>query len=71
MPLTATVTGKTGAGVTMTAQQFAGLTRFDLDCENEVLTLWKGGQATKVDVSAATTYTLTVVAPNTFTLTIT
>lgn len=71
MPLTATVTGKTGAGVTMTAQAFPGLSKFELDCDNEVLTLWKGGQATKIDVAAATTYALTVVAPNTYTLTVT
>jgi len=71
MPATAVVTGKTGAGVTMTAQSFANVNRFELDCDNEVLTLFQGGKATKIDVSAATTYTLVVVAPNNFTLTIT
>lgn len=70
MPSTATVTGKTGAGLTMTAQQFTGLTAFRLNTDTEILTIEQGSKVTDIDISAATTLTLVVVAPNNYTLTI-
>ena len=70
MPSTATVTGKTGAGLTMTAQVFNGVTAFSLNTETEMLEIRQGPVVTMIDVSAATTWTLTVSAPNSYTLTV-
>lgn len=69
---TATVTGKVGPGLTVTAAVYTGVASFSLDMVNEVLTLFFQDQRppSAFDVSAATTYTLTVTAPNTFALTV-
>lgn len=70
MPSIATVTAKAGPGLTVTAQVFTGVTLFTLNTDSEVLELVSNGRTLQLDVGAATTYTLTVVAPNNYTLTI-
>jgi len=73
MALTATVTGVVGPAQALTAAVFTNVQRFELDCtEAEILTLFfnDGRQPQIIAVSAATTYTLTVTAPNTFALTV-
>lgn len=73
MPGTATITGKVGPGNTLTTQVFNNVSFFSVDTANEVLTLTYNngpGQTTiLIDVSAATTWTLTV-SGNTYTLTV-
>lgn len=70
MPSTVTVTGKTGPGLTMTAQPFTGVTSFTIDTDKEVLHITgPGGVVTDVDIAAATTITCTV-SGNTYVLTI-
>lgn len=70
MPLTATITGKTGAGLTMTAQVFTNISRFTIDCINNVLNLVDSSDSvTFVDINAATTITATK-SGSTYTLTI-
>jgi hypothetical protein len=74
MPGTATVTGKVGGGVTLTSGVFQNVSFFSLDTTNEVLTIkYNNGDGAKeiaIDVSAQTTWTLTV-SGNTYTLTVT
>lgn len=70
---TATITGKTGAGATLTAKVFQNLSFFSLDTGNENLFIkYDNGDGAKeifIDVSAATTWTLTV-SGSTYTLTV-
>lgn len=74
MPGTATITGKTGGGVTLTAAVFRNVSFFSLDTANEMLAItYDNGDGQKIiniDVSAQTTWTLTV-SGNTYTLTVT
>lgn len=58
---TATITGKTGAGLTMTAQVFNSVREFTLDVMSEILTLTStSGVVTKIAVGAQTTFTVVV-----------
>jgi hypothetical protein len=60
---TATVTGKTGAGLTMTAQVFAGITSFRFNIPNAMLQLVNSsGVITDVSIAAATTVTVVLSA---------
>lgn len=71
MSATVTVTGKTGAGLTMTAQVFNNVSSFNVNADTEMLQLVQAGKPdTFVDISAATTMTVTITAPNTYTVTI-
>jgi hypothetical protein len=64
---TFTVTGKSGAGLTMTAQVFNDVRSFNFDASTEVLQLRQDGLPdTFIDISAATTWTVTITAPNTY-----
>ena len=71
MPSQATITGTRGPGVAVTAQVFTKVIRFELDCEQEILTLFfsEGRPPIMINVSTATTWTLTV-SGNTYTLTV-
>lgn len=70
MPSTATITGKAGPGLTLTAQVFTGVTSFSINTDSEILEMVSNGRTLQIDISAATTLTLTVIAPNNYTLTI-
>ena len=74
MPSTATVTCKIGPGNTLTTKLFSNVTSYHLDAPNEVLTLAyndsMGQHIVDLDVSAGTTWTLTV-SGNNYTLTVT
>lgn len=71
MPSKVTVTGKTGPGNTLTATVINGLSGVTLDFDNELLIPIIAGQPQPaIDIAAAATLTLTVVAPNSYTLTI-
>ena len=64
---TFTVTGKTGAGLTVTAQVFNNVTSFVFNAANEMLQLIQSGKPdTFIDISAATTWTVTITAPSTY-----
>lgn len=68
---TATVTGKTGAGLTMTAQAFNDIIGFTLDPNARVVHLIRvGGVVVDVDISADTTLTITGVSTGLFAITI-
>lgn len=58
-----TVTGKSGPGVTVTAQVYTGVTSFSVDVARGILTLF-GGQSfpdpKEFDISGATTFTVTI-----------
>ena len=74
MPGTATITGKIGGGVTLTSAVFQQVTRFQLITAPEVLEIdytdtALGPRTVQIDVSAATTWTLTV-SGNTYLLTV-
>lgn len=69
MASTATVTGKTGPGGTLTAAVFNNVTSFKIETDSEMLELVTDGRILQVDISAATTITCTV-SGNTYTLTI-
>jgi len=73
MPSQATVTGKVGAGATLTAFVFNNVTFFSVDTNNEVLDIMfnngSGADRRQIDISAATTITCTVTGAN-YTLTI-
>lgn len=70
MASTVTVTGKYGPELTATATVLSGVTSFSIDVESEVLTVFYSSKVAQYDISAATTLTLTVVAPRSYTLTI-
>lgn len=68
--LTAVVTGKTGAGLTMTAQSFPGMKSFLFDSDSKILSLTDGsGHVTQISITAATTFTWTLVG-TTYTVTV-
>lgn len=74
MPSIATITGKIGPAVTLTTVVFNNVTKITLDTDNEVLTIdyvspTLGPKIASIDVSAQTTWTLTV-SGNTYTLTV-
>lgn len=61
MPLTAVVTGKTGAGLTMTAQSFDCVS-FEFNSISKILSLTDtSGHITQIGCAAATTFTWTLV----------
>lgn len=71
MPSTAIVTAKTGPGQTVTAYSLPNVIRISLDTINKLLFVTTSDDTRHdFDVSAATTYTLTVSSGN-FTLTVT
>lgn len=61
---TLTVTGKTGAGLTMTAQVFTGVTSYNVNAATHLLSIVQGPVVTQVDINAATTFTTTITAGN-------
>jgi len=73
MPSVATVTGKVGAGATITAMVFNNVTFFSVDTNNEVLDIMfnngSGAERRQIDIGAATTFTCTISGAN-YTLTI-
>jgi len=70
MPITATVTGKNGPGLSFTSQVFPGLNEIRINTDQMTLQMFKGGQALDtVDLAAATTLTGTI-AGSTSTVTI-
>lgn len=70
MPSTATVTGTIGAGLTITAGVFQGVTSFQVDTEKRMLILTQdNGKTTEVSIAAATTMTVVIAAAG-FTITI-
>ena len=61
MSITAVVTGKTGAGMTMTAGTFTDIVSFTFDSLLLMLNLThQNGSITQVSISAATTFTWTL-----------
>lgn len=69
MPGTATVTGKVGAGLTVTSLVLTDLTSFSIETAPEILTVVANGKTQQYDIAAATTITCTV-SGNTYTLTV-
>lgn len=70
MPSTATITGKVGPAVAMTATVFSNVTEFAVDCVNNILTIIVGkGIPQRIDIGAATTVTCTI-SNKAYTLTI-
>jgi len=60
---TATVTGKTGAGLTMTAQTFTNIASFTFNIAKAMLQLVDGsGVVTDISIAAATTVTVVLSA---------
>jgi hypothetical protein len=55
-----TVTGKVGPNISITAGVFANVTQFDMNSDNNILTIWQGTKATAVSITSATTITVTV-----------
>ena len=69
---TATITGVVGPGKTLTTQVFNNVVSVKLDCQKKVLRVEfaaNGLTTVDIDVSGATTYTLTYSAPS-YTLTV-
>ncbi len=63
MPGQATVTGKIGPGVTLTAQVIPNLASYTFDTQAKILTIvQQSGVITQIDVSAATTFTDVITA---------
>ena len=70
MSATVTVTGKAGAGVTVTATQFVNIQNVDFNCVTNILTLLdSSGVVTKITIDAAATLTATK-SGSTYTFTI-
>lgn len=59
---TVTVTGKIGPGNTITAAVYSGITEFTFDVVNNLFKFSLGGLWRQVDISAATTVTITLSA---------
>ena len=60
MPVgTATVTAKTGPGLTVTSGVYTGISQVTFDFVNQVLTITQGTTSTAFDISANNTSTLT------------
>jgi hypothetical protein len=66
---TATVTGKAGPNIAVTAVVYTGVTQFDMNSDNNILTIWQGTKATMIAIEAAVTITVTV-AGGQYTLTV-
>lgn len=60
MANTATVTGKAGPGLTVTAAVFTNVTTWTVDNVNAILTINTNGQIVTVDIGGKTTFTVTV-----------
>lgn len=73
MASTATITGKVGPAVALTAKVFNNVTFFSIDSLNELLDIMynngDGAQRLQIDIGADTTITCTV-SGNNYTLTI-
>ena len=70
MPINATVTGKVGAGASVTSLLYSNVSTMSLDSNKELLTFFMAdGTIKDIDVSAATTWTFTVIGNN-YTLTV-
>lgn len=60
---TAVVTGKTGAGLTMTAQTFTNIASFSVNIAKAMLQLIDGsGVVVDISIGAATTFTVVLTA---------
>lgn len=70
MAINATVTGKAGAGVTITAQTFTGVTLMQVDATNQLVTLFMSdGSFKTISIASASTFTTTI-SGTTYTVTI-
>jgi hypothetical protein len=68
---TATVTGKIGPGNTLTSFVVSGITQFDFDIQNNLFKYSIQGTWNQIDISAATTVTITLsAAAGNYTITI-
>lgn len=68
MSSTATVTGKVGPAITMTAQTFTGVTSVTIETDKSMLTVVHDAVPTMIDIGADTTITVTK-SGNNYTLT--
>lgn len=59
-----TVTGKIGPGVTVTTVVFSNVTSFAINTDNEILSIIQTDKRTDIDITAATTITITVSGNN-------
>lgn len=69
MPSTLTVTGKNGAGITVTALVLSDIASFSVDVNTKILTVVQDSVTLQFDISAATTFTV-VIASGNYTITI-
>lgn len=66
-----TVTGKNGAGITVTALLLSGITSFSVDVTTFMLTVVQDSVTMQFDIRAATTFTVAISgAGGTYTITI-
>lgn len=81
MIASATVTAKVGPAQTVTAQVIPNVTYYEVDVSRAILRIWQngvpgqafsgqGGKTLEFDINAITTFTTTVVAGTSLTLTI-
>lgn len=65
MTSTITVTGTSGPGKTLTAQQFTDVSKWEVNSAQNLLTMYFGGETfVTVDISDATTFTVTISGGN-------
>jgi RNase adaptor protein for sRNA GlmZ degradation len=64
-----TVTGKNGAGITVTALVLSDISSFAVDVATKILTVVQDSVTLQFDISAATTFTV-VIASGNYTITI-
>lgn len=69
MACTVTVTGKSGAGNTVTAQAFTNVSSFTIDAVNKLLILIINDFRQVIEIASATTMTVTISSGN-YTVTI-
>jgi hypothetical protein len=66
-----TVTGKNGAGITVTALLLSNISSFSVDVNTFILTVVQDSVTMQFDISAATTFTVAISgAGGTYTITI-
>jgi hypothetical protein len=64
MPSQLTVTGKNGAGITVTALVLTDIASFAVDVNTKILTVVQDSVTLQFDISAATTFTVTISSGN-------
>jgi hypothetical protein len=64
MPSQLTVTGKNGAGITVTALVLTDIASFAVDINTKILTVVQDSVTLQFDISAATTFTVTISSGN-------